>query len=265
MSLALAAAVFTASLLGSLHCAGMCGAFVAFAVGLDGKTPRVPRSTLQAAYHAGRLATYLTLGAAAGAAGSVFDIAGSLVGVQRAALAMAGACMVVFGLIAVLRIHGVTIPAAPAPAWLRRFASAALSAASTQSPLARAGLTGLLTTLLPCGWLYAFVITSAGTGSAVAGAGMMGVFWIGTLPALIAVGSGVQALASRLGALGRHVPTVTAAAVIVIGMLNLVAPGRLRASSADYGPPPPPSQIVDVARHLTPAESSCCDDRPANP
>ncbi len=261
MSAALVAAVFCASVLGSLHCAGMCGAFVAFAVGLDAKADARSRARLQAAYNGGRLLTYLALGALAGAAGRAFDLAGSLAGVQRAALAVAGASMIVFGAASVLRLQGVPVPKAPVPPAMQRLASSVLGLASRRTPIARAATTGLATTLLPCGWLYAFVITSAGTGSALAGSAVMAVFWAGTLPALVAVGSGVQALASRAGALGRHVPTVTALAVVAIGAANLLAPGRLRAAGADYGAPPAPSQLVDVASHLTPSESPCCDER----
>ena len=46
--------VFLASLSGSLHCAGMCGAFVALAVGGADNAARHQGRVLQAAYHAGR-------------------------------------------------------------------------------------------------------------------------------------------------------------------------------------------------------------------
>lgn len=57
-------------------------------------------------------------------------------------------------------------------------------------PVVRAAATGLFTTLLPCGWLYAFVVTAAGTGSGTPlhGAALMAVFWLGTLPMMLTVG-----------------------------------------------------------------------------
>ncbi|RMF85708.1 MAG: sulfite exporter TauE/SafE family protein, partial [Planctomycetota bacterium] len=92
---ALIAAVFVASLLGSLHCAGMCGPFVAFAVGADaGRTGGAWRHV---AYHGGRLVTYSLLGVAAGALGAALDLGGAWVGVQRTAAIVAGAIMVLFG------------------------------------------------------------------------------------------------------------------------------------------------------------------------
>jgi uncharacterized protein len=68
--IALVAAIFLASLLGSLHCAGMCGAFVAIACGRLGNDRSDWRDAvaLQTAYHGGRLLTYVTLGMFAGAA-----------------------------------------------------------------------------------------------------------------------------------------------------------------------------------------------------
>ena len=52
--------IFIASLLGSLHCIGMCGAFTAITAG----GPKPVQLTI--AYHLGRLITYMTLGAVAG-------------------------------------------------------------------------------------------------------------------------------------------------------------------------------------------------------
>ena len=51
---AIIAGIFVASLLGSLHCAGMCGAFLALAVTPDEES-RVGKSSLHIAYNTGRL------------------------------------------------------------------------------------------------------------------------------------------------------------------------------------------------------------------
>ena len=106
--LALITAVFAASLFGSLHCAGMCGAFVAFAVG-SGSSERVPRRTLHLAYHTGRLATYTLLGVVAGAIGSAIDVGGEYAGLSRLAAVIAGVTMVVFGVATFLKVRGVRL------------------------------------------------------------------------------------------------------------------------------------------------------------
>ena len=74
--IALIAAVFTASLLGSLHCAGMCGAFVAFAVGLDG--PARPRWRRRAAPRSAAAAVTAMAGDMCRAAGLRAVVAGNI-------------------------------------------------------------------------------------------------------------------------------------------------------------------------------------------
>lgn len=258
--IALVIAVFGASLMGSLHCAGMCGAFVAFAVGIDGKSAGASRVSLQASYHLGRLVVYMVLGVIAGSLGHAFDLAGEMVGVQRAAVALAGASMVVFGSITILRLNGVRVPNAPVPGVLRRAAASALRFAVERPPIVRAALTGLFTTLLPCGWLYAFVITAAGSGGPAPGALVMAVFWVGTLPVLVAIGGGVQVLASRLGSLGRRVPVIAASLIVMVGLFNLFDRGR----SAEYvrtGPTPGDASIQRITSLNSSKDMPCCHER----
>jgi len=255
--LTLFAAVLTASLLGSAHCAGMCGAFVAFAVGTPDRTPRWAAN---AAYNLGRLATYLTLGAVAGMLGAALDLGGSMLGLQRLAAAAAGAIMLAFGLIAVLRHAGVRVPRAPLPAFLARLARAGHARAFEMTPLARAATVGLITTLLPCGWLYAFVITSAGTAHPLWGAATMAAFWLGTLPVLAALGFGIQSLA---GPLRRHMPLATSVLLVAVGLWTLL--GRMTAPAMAAAPRPPTS-IEDASRSvesLGDPDKHCplCDDK----
>lgn len=215
---ALIVTIFVASVAGSLHCAGMCGAFMLFAVGASEATPqRVWR--LHAAYHIGRLATYLMFGAVAGAIGASIEFGGGLVGVQRGAAMTAAAFMVVVGLTMLARLGGVHVPRMPVPRALRALASRGYQAIGHRSPLVRAVGTGLLTTLLPCGWLYMFVVAAAGTGHPVSAAVTMGVFWCGTLPVMIALGAGARAM---LGPFARRAPAIAALAIIAIGVLTIV-------------------------------------------
>jgi sulfite exporter TauE/SafE len=219
--LPLIGAIFVASLLGSLHCAGMCGAFVAVAVGGEGKGAP---SWAQAAYHGGRLVSYMALGAAAGAAGGLVNVAGGLAGVRPVAAALAGAAMVAFGVTTWLRTRGVHVSRVPLPEFVRAAARAGYRVAMRRRPVPRAFVIGLLTTLLPCGWLYAFAVTAAGTGSAVLGAVTMGVFWSGTLPVLVAIGAGVQRVS---GPLARRLPGLTCAGLVAVGLYTLAGRAAL--------------------------------------
>ncbi len=227
-------AVFVASVLGSMHCAGMCGAFLALAV-TPGESTAAP-SLLQTAYHVGRLVTYVVLGAVAGLIGSAVDLAGDAAGVGRAAAIAAGVMMIGFGVVALLRQAGVRVRTVPVPGGLQRTVARGHRAVMNRPPLVRAGAIGLLTTLLPCGWLYAFAITAAGTGRPLAGALTMAVFWLGTLPVLVTLGMGLSRMSSVLR---RRMPLATSVALIGVGTFTafdrLGAPAMARpgARSAD--------------------------------
>ena len=140
--------IAAASLLGSIHCAGMCGGFVAIAG--DGVSGRA-RVLTQLTYNAGRLASYLTLGAIAGAVGRAVDLAGSAAGVGRFAAVLSGSIMILWGLGALLETQGVRILRGRAP--LPKRLTRALASLRSRPPMWRALALGLATTLLPCGWL----------------------------------------------------------------------------------------------------------------
>lgn len=211
--------VLTASLLGSLHCVGMCGPFVALTVGptVGGRAISNPWPAL-AAYHIGRLVTYTVFGLLAGLIGASLNLGGSLIHIQRAATVLAAATLVLFGVIILLRALGLRSVGGSTPRWLIALAQRGHKAAWTLTPLNRAVMIGLLTTLLPCGWLYAFVVTAAGTGHAINGALVMAVFWIGTLPAMIGLGAGLHRFA---GPLGNKAPIVVAVLLLGIGLFTL--------------------------------------------
>lgn len=261
--LALITTVFVASLLGSLHCAGMCGAFVAFAVGLDDPDAARKRARLHAAYNSGRLVTYVTLGAVFGALGGALDLAGSMVGVSRVAAMVAGAALIVFGGSHLLRALGVRLGPARPPRFMQSALRAAHRGAMALPPVRRALVIGLMTTLLPCGWLYAFVAASAGTGGAATGALTMAVFWVGTLPILVGVGAGVRAISGPLGA---RLPVVMPLLVIGAGLFTIfsrlgVSPealarvaGRVETASLE--------EIARGVGQLDPGAMPCCGDEP---
>ncbi len=218
------AAILVASLAGSPHCAGMCGGLMLYALGADRGQPKGRRVRLQLAYHAGRLVSYLALGAGAGAVGAAVDFGGRFAGVQRAAAVTAGTLMIGFGLIMLARAAGWRTGHFRLPAPIRAAFERAHRFAFTLRPTARALTIGLLTALLPCGWLYAFAFTAAGTASPLWGAAVMGVFWVGTVPLMAVLGTGIQMVTGRLQA---RLPIVTALAVTGVGAYTAL--GRLHA------------------------------------
>ena len=213
-----ALAILGASLLGSVHCAAMCGGFVCMyssGVGRDAATLRS-----HALYNVGRLVSYLSLGALAGALGAGVTRAGAIAGVANTAAVIAGALMVAWGVSTIAAQKGFRIGArlpALSARWQRTLGGM-LNHVRNQGVGTRALLTGLGTTLLPCGWLYVFVATAGGTGSARDGVLVMAIFWLGTVPALVAVGLGAQ---RAFGPLRRKLPALGAAAVVLMGVLAL--------------------------------------------
>lgn len=244
---ALIGAVLVASLLGSVHCAGMCGAFLAVAVAGD-EGPG--RAKLNAAYNLGRLVTYSVLGGLAGLCGAAIDLGGSAAGIQRTAAMVAGAMMLMIGTVAVLRHMGFKSGRMPVPRLLHRLALKGHRVAAALPPLHRAAAIGLLTTLLPCGWLYAFVITAAGTGHPGWGAATMAVFWTGTLPVMIGLGVGLQTLTGRLR---RHLPIATSLLIVAVGLWTMV--GRLPLIGVRMGDGESKSASIERVRTMKAGEN----------
>jgi sulfite exporter TauE/SafE len=214
--LPLIGAVLLASVLGSLHCAGMCGAFIAMAVGVGHEMP-VSKARLQAAYHIGRLVVYSAIGFGFGIVGHAIDLGGSLVGLHKAAVMLAAATMICIGLISLLRIAGIRLPKPSSNGVMHKLFIRLHGMVTKLTPIRRAFVIGLMTGLLPCGWLYAFALVAAGTAHPVAGAVTMAAFWVGTLPVMVAVGTGVQAIS---GSLRRYIPAAMAITIVTMGVLT---------------------------------------------
>lgn len=219
--LALAGTVLASSLLGSAHCAGMCGGLALAASGPNGSAEG-SRAMRQVGYHAGRLASYALVGAIAGLVGSVVDDAGTLVGVQRVAAVVAGSMIALMGAVAVARAMGLRVPAASVPMPLVRLAQRVHAATLRLPPNYRGLPLGLATPLLPCGWLYAFAAISAASASAPLGAFVMAAFWLGTVPAVVIASNGARIAFARLG---RAAPVVAGIAMIAVGLHAAIVRG----------------------------------------
>ena len=218
--------VLAASIVGSIHCAAMCGAFVC----LYSKTS-APRESgglsSHIAYNAGRLTSYVTLGFVAGAIGSWIDALAMIAGVGRGAAIVAGTLMVAWAISVMASSLGTHARPLGAPMWARRRLGGFILGARSWHPVFRAAATGLLTTLLPCGWLYAFVVTASGTGSPWSGAVVMGAFWVGTVPPMLGLGLGLH---RKLGPVARRLPVASAAVVLLLGLLSIA--GKVSAVSS---------------------------------
>jgi sulfite exporter TauE/SafE len=240
-------AVFVASLLGSFHCVCMCGPIAIWTNGGQSQKTRTEIAKRMVGYHLGRLFTYLVLGTVAGLIGQSIGLIGQGAGIQSAAARLAGGLLIVMGAwrlasmwAAKTRSTGNSATGtqvAPWTAWGQRITGRiAKTIAMTRPKLMSLPLTlrsialGAITVLLPCGWLYLFVLFAAGSGSVLSALGVMTAFWLGTIPSLMALVMGALRLqtASRQ-TLPRLMPFIGAVVLILFGIHT--ATGR---ASADF-------------------------------
>jgi sulfite exporter TauE/SafE len=204
---ALFATILASSLVGSLHCVAMCGPLV----GLHGGVSSLRLALVHAL---GRLTTYAALGALAGLVGGAVDLAGRLAAVQQVASIVAGAIVLAWGVRAIAVARGWLQVGGAGGAWFQR----GLVQLRGRRAISRAWLIGVLTGLLPCGWLWAFVVSAAGTANPWTGAGVMAVFWLGTVPAM----TGLLAFGGPLLVrIRRRLPMISACILITLGLVTL--------------------------------------------
>ncbi len=207
--------LFVASLLGSGHCAAMCGGFVACYSGVGGG-----RITPIISYNLARLFIYALLGVAAGWLGQSVDLAASFTGIKNFSSILIGFLLIAWGLAALFSIGSWSTSSNRLGKTLTRAYDFCAGKIFNHLPTnwnKRAMIVGLLSGFLPCGWLYAFVALAAATAQPVAGALTMAVFWLGTVPYLVAV-AGLSRLLS--GGLRLYLPRITAVLFILAGVFS---------------------------------------------
>ncbi|HEY5909993.1 MAG TPA: sulfite exporter TauE/SafE family protein [Verrucomicrobiae bacterium] len=166
---------FILGLVGSAHCAGMCGP-LALALPTSGRTAAGFLAG-RAAYNLGRVVTYCFLGALFGLLGQGLLLAG----VQRWT-------SIALGLLLLAGLFSSRTVALWRP--LASFIEALKSRMSNllrRRSLLSLGLLGLLNGLLPCGLVYVACAGAAASSSLYAGTGYMAAFGLGTIPMLVAI------------------------------------------------------------------------------
>lgn len=212
--------VLLASLVGSVHCVGMCGGFVV--VYASAARSSADAWLAHAAYNGGRLVAYLVLGTAAGALGQAVDLSGDLAGLQDLAALVAGILILAWAGFALAQAHGASWASAGSSLGGERWLGRILPWFIGRAPWIRGLGLGLASALLPCGWLYGFAVTAAGTGDPAAGGLVMGVFWLGTVPAMVLSGTLVRSAGRVLGPkLGYLMPLL----LIGVGLFTLLSRG----------------------------------------
>lgn len=205
--------IFFAGVLGSSHCIGMSGPL---AVALGGRSDSLAENvSRQLIYSTGRIFTYTTLGATAGFAGLwLTSRPTTLVNVQAILAIVAGVLMVVLGLISTgilppIRVIGTRTPCLSG-SWLKAMLGG--------RGLTHAFLAGLFTGFIPCGLVYSFLALAASTGTVWSGGLTMALFGLGTVPLMVATGTGGTLL--NVAVRSRAV-RIAAWCVVITGCISL--------------------------------------------
>lgn len=188
--------LFTAGLLSSMHCVGMCGCFVtSYSIKLRGSN--LQRAISHLGYSFGRITTYTFIGAIMGLIGSNLYFLGKMAGIQNYLIIAMSIIMIYFGLSLANFV--------PKIQWLDK--SGELFLKYSQKPFAKIMKNksilstyplGLVLGFLPCCLLYTIEIQAMNTGSPIKGALSMFFFGLGTIPALFTFGMSVNFIDNRI-------------------------------------------------------------------
>ena len=198
---------FLLGLVGSLHCAVMCGPLVTAVTAGPSRSSRV-------IYHSGRLAIYAIIGVIFGAVGQTFALAA----MQRG-LSIAAGVAILLGLFFSSRVALKT----PVARLVLRLKTAFARLLKRRTLAAQFAL-GAINGLLPCGLVYIAAAGAATTLSPALGAWHMMAFGAGTLPMLLGVSMVTRRL-RFLTARGQKIIPISVAALAILLVLRGMALG----------------------------------------
>lgn len=195
-----------AGLGGSLHCMGMCG-------GLVTATCSDKKDILN--YQLGRLLSYIILGGIGGLIGSFIslrDISPELALLTGFTL---GGMFIFWG---VQSYKGKKAELPMPKSFGILYANLFKKIFNKKHPFSKSFLTGLLSMLLPCGFLYGIIIGAIALENPFIGALTMLAFWLGTLPSMILVPGVFQRI---LKPFNTKLPKTYALSLVMIGILTI--------------------------------------------
>ena len=202
--LSIPVAVLIASILGSTHCATMCGPI---AITLSNS------NSSMSLYHIGRLLSYLTLGIIAGFIGEAF-LSNNFHIISTISIILISIFLIYTGYKLVM---GKPLEMLPART-ITKIISVPARWSLGQSKYIKSLTIGIANGFLPCGWVYIFVIGAIATKSPHYAAGILFIFWVGTLPALSAFPFIFRKVLRKAP---RKLAVAAGLILIVVGVLNI--------------------------------------------
>lgn len=182
----------------------MCGA-IACSAALKGKSHL---------YHLGRMISYVALGGLAGLLGEQI-LSSQIQLVQTLSAFSMGGILILIGVSFFLNYK-------LQPENIFYFLFPIIKRARSQQ-----FFLGLLTGLLPCGWLYTFVTAAIATKNPFTGMLCLFLFWVGTVPALTMMSSG---LGNLMKAQSQNLQKLIGTLLILAGLYSIGAHVILRAA-----------------------------------
>ena len=188
--MAILISAFVLGIMGSFHCAGMCGP-IAIALPLHGNTlpQKIFGGTL---YNIGRTITYGIMGALFGMLGQGIH----LLGFQQKVSVVMGALMIISVLFPALFRSQYSLDKSlfSFVGKLKKSIGKLFAVRSFQSLF----FIGLLNGLLPCGLVYVAIAGAINTGSVISGSLFMILFGVGTIPLLLLASLASDAIGQRV-------------------------------------------------------------------
>lgn len=199
---------FILGLMGSFHCAGMCGP-IAIALPLHGNT--VPQKVFGGAlYNIGRTITYGIMGAIFGLLGQGIQF----IGFQQKVSVIMGALMIISVLFPAIFKNQYRMD----KSWFSFVGKLKKTIAQMFSIRSFSSLffIGMLNGLLPCGLVYMAIAGAIGTGGVVEGSLYMILFGLGTIPMLLSISLAGNVMSHTIrNKINKLIPVL----VVVVGIL----------------------------------------------
>ena len=214
--------IYTAFILGltsSLHCVGMCGPI---ALALPGRGQALAQiAPGRMLYHLGRLTTYMMLGALVGVFGAGF----SLAGYQQGLSIVLGVLLLVLAL-GTLSVESRFLSIPVVDRLMGRLKRRMGRLLQRDSAPGMYNL-GILNGFLPCGFVYLGLAGALATGDAWQSMAYMGLFGLGTWPAMVTLSLAGPFLSDRVRRASRPIMlgvTLAFASLLILRGLGLGIP-----------------------------------------
>lgn len=232
MTTAMIFAALSMGLFGSPHCLGMCGGIVAaFGISMQNLSP-AKRHLLITGYHLGRLASYVILGIVASIFGQEL-LAPFLTGNDLPRYLLGGAFVFVglmmLGLPVLNQLEKLGLKLWNALAPIR-------SKVLPMNSLPKALAAGLLWGFLPCGMVYGALVVASTIAikdtSYLGSVGFMALFWLGTLPMLLATGTVIAWLRNKIARF--NLRAMSGVVLVLSGLLSAFSSPIMHSLHGDH-------------------------------